>query len=185
MALTIGHSDFWCYHWVSATCGKEALPVDGKLTEGLDVAEAIRCLCTGKFASLKSNFHEFPSSSDCIFRFFLPCVGCDVCPLIWGPLTAEYISWVDDVRPASGRNLVQVPSAVQSTLVSKGSIPKIAWVSQWRYVIWKKCHYVLQTIYIWHMKSRVYILICIYKYKHYRCIFQGRQGLLVRYVYVL
>jgi len=27
---------------------------------------------------------------------------------ICGPLTAEYISWVDDVRPASGRSLVQV-----------------------------------------------------------------------------
>ena len=73
-----------------------------------------------EIASLKSNFHEFPSSSDCIFRFFLPCVGCDVCPLIWGPLTAEYISWVDDVRPASGRNLVQVQVQSKAPWCPKG-----------------------------------------------------------------
>lgn len=80
----------------------------------------------------------------------------------WGPLTAEYISWVDDVRPASGRNLVQVQ--VQS---------KAPWFPKGRSLRLVKCHSGgiwygksatrLQTIYTW---SIVTSTVNIFTYIH-------------------
>lgn len=171
------------YHWVSATCGKEALPVDGKLTEGLDVAEAIRCLCTGT-CSKEAISMNFPVLQIASFDF--SCTLLDVCPLIWGPLRAEYISWVDDVRPASGRSLVQVQVQSKAPWFPKGWSLRLVGCHSGGFLIWKKCHSF--TDYIHMTYSHVYckyIYSYTYKYKRYRCIFQGRQGLLVRYVYVL
>lgn len=170
------------YHWVSATCGKEALPVDGKLPEGLDVAEAIRCLCTGN-CSKEAILMNFPVLQIASFDF--SCTVLDVCPLILRSFNGRIHFLGRRCQTCIGSKFGPSASAVQSTLVSKGSIPKIGWVSQWRYMIWKKCHSFTDYI---HMKysheycKYIYLYTC--KYKHYRCIFQGRQGLLVGYVYV-